>query len=172
MNNLIEYYKERVEHLTSYAPVYLFTKDHPSVKEKRLEQRVTKIVDSFYNMHNYNLIRECLRAVLADFQLGCNEVITDELLKDTARLQAVLEQVSKQIKQSVKPEKCLQEYYNTEVDIEFCQVLELLLEILSRNGNNKITTDVVSLKTTYYNEYKSYKKWLNSVDKFGNKNWK
>lgn len=154
-------YKESIDRLTSYAPVYLFTSDTPNAKEKKSEARLSKIVDSFHNCSNYAMLREAYLKVYNSFELGFNTMGLDSTLVECGELQAMLEHHAKGVSNKIKPEPVLKDYYKTEniPCADFSKLFEAVIDNMTLHGN-KIPCDVVKLKTLYYNAYKSKRKGL------------
>lgn len=105
---------QQCELLLSYPIGKLFTKDSPSPKEKKLEARCSKIVDSYYKIDNpvHMHLRGFLHELQSSFNLGFNEVYLQQLFYTCGSLQALYESYRKDILSKVKQEPILKEYYS------------------------------------------------------------
>ncbi len=165
---MIKTYQDLVHELTRYAPGKLFTKDSPSKKEKKLEARCVIIVDTFFNMNYFAELRGKLSAVVLYQSLGHNEYGTESFIVECAELQAYVEWLSKLITNSVKPEKCLVEFYDHNLPVaDFSVVLETLLAQLALS-NSKVPCDVKRLKVLYFNTLKLTRKNLKEDSRYSN----
>lgn len=162
---LLKQYENAVNHLTRYAPVHLFDSDTPSAKEKKLEARCIHLCNLYYNYTNFTLVRETLREIVIDEQLGCNETILDVIFADYGRLQAYVEQLEKDCKAKLKQEKCLIDFYQVQIPkLEYAPLYEYVLTMMSDN-DCKIACCHVAYKKQYFDSYKQTKQFIKE-------NWK
>ncbi|AUR92198.1 coil containing protein [Vibrio phage 1.170.O._10N.261.52.C3] len=121
---------ESFEVLMSYPIGKIFTSDTPSGKEKKLEQRCTKLVDSYYSIESirHQRIRSLLHDLDATLLLFGYNGTDLHLLRSVARLEKEYEDYRKLIQKTVKQEKPLVDYYSClgkvswfKVSVDFCQ---------------------------------------------------
>lgn len=150
-----------IDHLMSYPIGKLFTSDTPNAKEKKLEARCTKIVDSYYSIES--IVHQCIRNLLHDTEstlLLFSDTITPEMLSaSVGSLQAEYEAHKKLVEKCCKPEKILLDYYSDLIKTDTWQTsVESFLLDYNKVNNTEINID--DCHKVYYDSYKSTKKHI------------
>lgn len=151
---MLNEYETSIKGLCKYANVYLFATENPTPKEKKLEQRCTKIIDSFYNYTNYSVLKEALRNVETDHLLGRNEVIVNEMITDYATLQATYDAHVYDLRGKVKQEPILSAWYGEHIiptKDTFKSVYEYLESLADEREFNR--PDIKTLAGLYKSVY-------------------
>lgn len=106
---------DQCEILISYPIGKIFTSDTPSQKEKKAENRCTKLVDQYYTLDSsvHKRIRMLLNELQSNLLLMCNTTALEDTFETCGRLQTVFDAHSKLIKSTIKTEPALKDYYNS-----------------------------------------------------------